>query len=227
MPVIRGPISVRRYRVRGELPRDVRSRFLKGIRAHAFEPIDPQSSEEAHAGWVSSMDEDQNDIQLGHIMFGDRLVVAMRFDTLNPPPKAVKKAVAARARAMEAESGNPVGRRELRMLKVVIETELKARMIPKSQVTDMAWDLGAHALSSPGRLYLWATSKSINERFLDLFAKTFGKNFGLELDPETPGRWAADREGVVVQPTREFLFGFQGTRPGLNVEAAGANEETE
>src|SRR5204862_5392986 len=136
--------------------------------------------EQQSAGWVSPLDPDDADLQLGRLMFGDRLVVSLRVDTLKAPQPEVKRQVTQRARAMEAETGNAIGRRELRLLKATIERELRARILPRVRVTDLAWDLGAHALKGHGRLYLWSTSKGTNEVFLDLFAKTFAKTFGLD-----------------------------------------------
>jgi hypothetical protein len=246
MGVLRGTITVRRFRITGDLPRDVRARFLKAIRAHAYAPIDPTSDEQQAVGWVSSLDQDDADLSLNKLMFGDRLVVGLRVDTLKAPQPEVKRLVAQRAREMEQKSGNPLQRRELRLLKATIERELRERILPRVRVTDLAWDLGVHALKGHGRLYLWSTSKGQNELFLDLFAKTFAKSFGLEATPEGPGIWARDHlmrrpappaakgkrgqpreddDAEPLQPTRELLFGFQGVRPGVIDESGGRDRE--
>src|SRR5262245_42571760 len=121
MGALHGSITVRRYRVTGDLPRDVRSRFLKSLRAHAHAPIDPASDEQQSLGWVSSLDPEDPDLDLNKVLFGDRLVVSLRVDTLKPPQSEVRRQLTARARELEAETGNRPGRREMRVLKLTIE----------------------------------------------------------------------------------------------------------
>jgi DNA recombination-dependent growth factor C len=226
MGVIDGTISVRRYCVKGELPLEVRARFLKALRAHSFAPIDPNSDERQSVGWVNAEDPEDADLKLAHVFFGDILVAAMKVETLKAPPAEVKRQLKQRAREMEAETGNPLGRRELRLLKITIEKELRSRILPKYKVVDMAWDVANHALDgSEGQLYLWSTSKGHNETFLDLFAKTFGKSFGLDINPVGPGSMAHDYSEEPVDPTRELLFGFQGVRVGVLSEGSESDSE--
>jgi hypothetical protein len=219
-------VTVRRYRVAGDLPRDVRSMFLRSVRAHSFAPIDPSSDEINAIGWVNSEDREDADLSLGKIMFGDALVLSMRHDTLKPPPREVAELARQKVRQVEAETGNPLGRRELRLVKATVERELRQRILPRIRTVDMAWDLGVHALTGGvGRLYFWSTGKTANENFLDLFVKTFTKPWGIEIQPEGPDRWARDAGlgslggDPSLQPTRELIFGFQGVRPGVLSDA--------
>lgn len=229
MPLTSGSASVTRYRVRGSLPDSVRFLFVKGIRAHAFLPIDPNSDETDSIGWVAFDDREKSDLDLADVFMGDRLVLAMRHDTLKPAPKDVKILLAQKVRALEAETGNLLGRREKRLLKAQVVRELRRRIVPKVRTVEVTWDLGVHALIGIGRLHLWSVGSGANERFFDLFAKTFGATCGLDLEVEGPSTWANDEGVGALRPTPEFLFGFPGVRPGvvIRLEPAASGDDGE
>jgi recombination associated protein RdgC len=225
MGALRGSISVRRYRVFGKLPREIRTRYTKQIRVHAHVPIDPASEVDKSVGWVSAIDPYDADLDADKVFFGERLVLGLRVDTLKAPPAEVKRILAERAASEEERTGKPLGRRERRVLGQLIERELRARVFPRTRVVDLAWHFGEHGqrplVTADGpdeergqsRLYFWSTSKAANELLLELFPKTFG----LELEPEGPGQWARERVKSArtlanLQPTPELLLGFEEIR---------------
>lgn len=216
----KGTIATRRFVVLDPLPQPWEQRFLKGIRAHAFSPIDPASEETMACGWVAPLDDEDADLTAAKLyatgVAGTELRLGLRTDTLKPPTDEVKRQVAARAAAIEAEERRKVSRRERRLLKEEVTRALRQRTFPRRQVVQAVW------LLAERRIYLGAQSKSTVERFLDLFVKSFG----LRIDVDGPARWA----GAVVdlatvkrlEPTRELWAGFAGVRP-----LSGAVEEEE
>lgn len=218
MSIATGAVTARRFIITGELPIDVRTRFLKAIRAHAFLPIDPNGDEERSAGWVRREDPDNGDVGIDDILLGDHLLLALRIDTLKPPAAEVRRLTAAKVKQLEIEGGRRLARREIKLVKANAIRELRARVLPRTTTIEADWDLGAHALATTqGRLRVWSLSKTGLEIFEEFFVKTFGKTYGLTLELEGPGRWAAAVVPAAQQiyPSPELMFGFQGTRPGV------------
>lgn len=221
MGALKGAIAVRRYTVPDALPRDARARFTRGLRAHAFMPLDPRSEVDRSAGWVSILDGEDADLAPEKLFFvaagGEQLRASLRSDVLKAPASEVRRQVAARAAQMEADESRPLSRREKRLLKEEVTRALKLRAFPRVKIVDFVWDLDAK------RVYFWSQAKGHNETFVDLF----GKSFGLRIEVEGPARFALaspDAKRVAaLEPTRELWLGFSGVRPLAT--AAGEEEE--
>lgn len=219
MGALKGSIAVRRYVVLDPLPQDARRRIVKGLRAHAFMPLDPKSDQDKTFGWVSILDGDDADLQQEKVFFvapgGEQLRAALRTDVLKPPASEVRRQVTARGQQIEASEGRALSRREKRLLKEEVSRELRLRAFPRVKLVDWVWDLDA------SRVYLWSQTKGVNETFLDQFTKSFG----LRIEVEGPVRWATDlvepRRVAALEPTRELWLGFNGVRP----LSSGAQEE--
>ena len=63
MGALVGSISVRRYKILEPLPADARAKFARGVRAHAFAPLDPKGEHDRSLGWVSLNDYDDADLR--------------------------------------------------------------------------------------------------------------------------------------------------------------------
>ena len=213
MGALKGSIAVRRYAVVDALPAaaELRKRFVKGLRAHAFMPLDPKAELDRTSGWVSILDGDDADLEQEKVFFvapgGEQLRVALRTDVLKPPVREVKRQVAQRAAAIEAEESRALGRRERRLLQEEVARTLRQRAFPRVQIIDCVWELDEN------RVYLWSQTKAANETFIDLFAKSFG----LKIEVEGAARWAhrhSDAKKIAaLEPTRELWMGFSGLRP--------------
>ena len=94
MGALKGSIAVRRYVVLSDLPADVRKRFVKGARAHAFMPLDPKADLDHTSGWVSILDGDDFDLAQEKLFFaasgGEQLRIALRMDVLKAPSGEVR-----------------------------------------------------------------------------------------------------------------------------------------
>jgi hypothetical protein len=211
MGALRGAISVRRYAVLDPLPDDVRRKFVRGIRAHAFLPLDPKAEADRAVGWVSIIDGDDAELTTDKLFFvgqdGEQLRLTMRIDVLKPPAGEVRRQVEARAAEIEAAEKRPLSRREKRMLKEEVARTLRLRTIPRVRLTDVIWDLDER------RLYLFSQVRSVCETFVDLFAKSFA----LKIDVEGPAAFARTSLGKkaagALEPTEALAFGFPELRP--------------
>jgi hypothetical protein len=203
MGAIKGSVTVRRYLVRGEPPRD-RGRIVKGVKAHVLIPIEPSGDVERSVGWASIADPEDLDLSSDNVFVGDTVALAMRVDALRPPAAVVKRLVAEKLRQL----GPRPNRSEKQAMKAEVVKKLRGRYYPTIRTVDLVWQVDA------GRVFFWSHAKGMNELVIDLFAKSFA----LELVPLGPGL-VAGRGALpaTLQPTPEMLFGFPGL-PGRSAE---------
>jgi hypothetical protein len=212
MGALKGSIAVRRYAVLDPLPQDLRKRLVRGLRAHAFLPLDPATSDlDRSAGWVSILDGEDADLHPEKVFFvapgGEQLRVSLRIDVLKPPTSEVRRQLGVKVAEREATEGRRLSARERRGLREEITRTLRLRAFPRVKIVDAVWHLDAK------RVWLWSQTKGANELFLDLFARSFN----LRIEPEGAARWAhaiADARTLErLLPTRELWTGFEGVRP--------------
>ena len=202
MGALKGAVTVRRYLVHGDPPKD-RGRIVKGVRAHALTPIDPASDVVKTYGWAWIEDPAPLDLASDKIFFADAVALAVRVDSLRPPAQVVKRLVAERLAAL----GRRPNRAEKQATKDEILRKLRGRYYPVTRTVDMVWRMDA------GRVYFWSHAKGMNEQLIDLFARSFS----LELVPLGPGLVAG--KGALpagLTPCPEMTVGFPGL-PGRPV----------
>src|SRR4051812_42678607 len=98
MGALKGNVTVRRYLVKGDPPRD-QAKIIKGVRAHALVPIDPKSDVERVQGWSCMEDPDDVDCTSDKVLVGGVLCLSLRVDTLKPPAGVVRRIVAEKLKA--------------------------------------------------------------------------------------------------------------------------------
>jgi hypothetical protein len=209
MGALQGTVTVRRYLVRGDKPKDP-NRLLKGIRAHVLIPIDPHSDVEKIAGWATLHDPTDLDFSPDKVFFGPTVGLSLRVDSLVPPAAVVRRLVAEKLRK---ENKKP-NRAEKIAAKDEVKKSLRSRYLPTMRATDLVWQ------TDSGTAYLWSHAKATHELAIDLFFKSFG----LELVMHGPGLVAG--RGAIpagTEPTPELVFGFPGM-PGRHVEEDGEDE---
>ena len=196
MGALHGSVTVRRYLVRGEKPKDP-GRIVKGVRAHALVPIDPRGDAEKVCGWACMDDPDDLDLTAERIFHGPTVALAVRVDTLTAPAAVVKRLVAERLKAQ----GRRPNRAEKIAAKAEVKKTLRGRYLPVTRAYDLVWQ------TDNDLAFMWSHSKRINEMAIDLFFKSFG----LELVPNGP-LFVAGRGAIPagLQPTAEMIAGFPG-----------------
>lgn len=214
MGALNGTVSLRRYRIMGRPPEGYRDRFVKGVRAHALCPLDPHKNptEDRAVGWCSIHDENDIDLDFEKFYIDGHILLGLRVDTLRPAPAEVKRQMHLRKQEEEAKRKAPLSKAALKDLKEQVMAELRKKTAPQVRTTDMLWRLDDETA------YFFTQAGAANELFIELFAKTFG----LSLDVEGPGAWAADlaaelgREEALrtLRPSPPLLGGFAGLRPG-------------
>jgi DNA recombination-dependent growth factor C len=202
MSALRGNPTVLRFRVKGELPADLRKKFVKHMRVRAFEPINPEGEVELSVGWCSPLNDEDLDLGPEKVFFGERVYLSLRQDRLKPSAAALKRVLALRVAEHERVSGTAVGWRERRLLKHTVKRELRQRLVPQTRTAQAVWDLSSHK-GGVGRLYLFAASKWAVDALFELFVKTFG----LELQGEEANTWLHDEvPAATIEALRPAAF---------------------
>jgi DNA recombination-dependent growth factor C len=208
MGIIKGTLAVRRFQVRGTPP-EGRARLAKGVRAHAFSPIDPQSDEDRSYGWTVFGNPDGVELDADTIWSGEAIALTLRVDTLRPPTSEVKRLAAESLRKL-ARKPTAKDKREAKALAI---RTLRKRAFPATKTMDLVWR------PEEGTVLFFATSKAASALLVDLF----GKSFGCELEALAPGVVAAreldDDLPESLEPTVELALGFPGLpgRPGADL----------
>lgn len=179
MPVLRGSVTLRRFRVElvGERPKDVKRWVQRGLKRRAFEPIDVGGELDRAAGWVELEHNDRTDFAPGEVMIGEYALFAFRVDRLRVPGPILRAELDRWSAKYEADRGHPPGRAEKRQQKDLISKKLRARVFPSTKTHDLAWSL-VHE-----RLDVWSASAKIVEEIQFLFEESFE----VRLHPLTPG----------------------------------------
>lgn len=155
MPIRRGAISCSRFRLDGEVPKDVKRWLTKALTVKAFEPIDKKGDEDRAVGFVELENPDATEFRVGALFEGDYALFAWRVETLKVPQASLREELLAWAKAFEGKEGRKPGRREKAEQKDTLRRAHRARTPPTSKVFDVS-------LLLPQReLLVWANSAKV------------------------------------------------------------------
>lgn len=178
MGIMKGAMTVRRYRVAGEVPEDFRTTYVEAFHEHAFMPPASAAHKEEVVGWCRIQNLLETDFEvLNHWLMGQYIVAAMRVDKKVLPAKLFRAYLDQRCQEWCTEQGRdriPSGTKS--EIKDLLEQEMLAKTLPRVAVTEFCWNV------VDGWVLLHNTSDKTNDRFRTLFRNTFG----LVLEPFSP-----------------------------------------
>jgi DNA recombination-dependent growth factor C len=184
MGLLTGAMTVRRFRVVGDLPPGWRDTYRDRLNAMAFrEPAGRQGKEEIE-GWVqvhNLLDTAFDD--LNRWLYDPYAVFALRVDKKTLPAKLFRATVEKRCEAWCAERG--VDRCPASVKKEIreqLEQDWLQRTLPRVAVSELCW----HVQEG------WLVLGSLSERTAERVRKRFHRTFGLELHPWSPLDWVDD-----------------------------------
>ena len=188
MGILKGAVSVRRYRVEGEPPEGFRDLWRDALNLHAFrDPLSPLHKEEI-VGWVQAhnlLDTTFDD--LNRWLYNQYALFAMRVDKKVLPAKLFQAHLARRGeewcKANNRERVPSAVKKELREL---LEQEMLRQTLPRVQVTEVVWHVPEG----------WLLVHSQSDRVNDLLRKLFFRTFGLVAQPFDPVDFVADQPEV-------------------------------
>jgi hypothetical protein len=197
--LLQGTMTIRFYRVDGELPKKYRDEFLEQIKRFSFRELAPEK--EFGAGWVSPANLLDVDFDDSKVFQNQYLTLALRADKKQVNARLfralLQKELEKFKKQTNQEKVKPSQKKEIkdRLQKKMMESAEPAR-----RTWDVCWDAQA------GRLYFFAVS----DRTQDLFRETFQKTFHMEPTMvSVKGRFeAVTGESLppdVDDPGREFL----------------------
>ncbi len=184
MGIMRGAISVRRYRVAGDVPEDFRTVYADALADHAWrEPREWLPGVEA-IGWCeihNLLDTEFTDINKW--LYNEYLVAAMRVDKKSLPGALMKAHLDKRVQAWCLEHQRPKAPAKVKSdIKDQLQFEMLQKTLPRVQTFEFSWNL------AEGHVLFHASADRANDEFRKLFRHTFG----LVLLPWSPLDFLAD-----------------------------------
>jgi recombination associated protein RdgC len=191
MPIQKGPVSFHRYRLSGEVPKDVRRWLTHALKTRAFEEVDPKGDEDRAAGFVELEQNRRTDFAVGDVFYGDAALFAWRVEKLRVPPAQLKNALEAWAVKFEAEHDRRPGKKERTDEREALRRSLRARVEPSVKVFDVSLNLESLDL------FVWATSKGIVEEVQEALETTLK----VRLVPRVPSAFTSQKTLDTLEPT--------------------------
>ena len=185
MGVFSGALSLRRYRVAGDVPDDFRTRYADALQSNAFHP--PQSAQ--HKAEVLGWCEVHNLLDVTfdvseRWLYNQYLVAALRVDKKTVPAKLFRAHLDKRVAAWCQENGRTRCPGSARLeLKDNLEAEMLLQTLPRVTTAEFCWNV------VEGWLVFHNNGDAMNDRFRTLFRNTFG----LVLHPWSPLDFLGDQ----------------------------------
>ncbi len=198
MPIRRGAISCSRYRVLGDVPKDVRRWVIKALAARAFEAIDPKGDDDRASGFVELDDDKATSFVPGSVFDGGFALFSWRVEKIRIPSSAMRGELSAWAQKFEAKNGRAPGRREKGEQKDAIRKVLRAKTEPSVKVLDVSYELKTH------EVLVWGTSRGIVEEV----QTALEEQLEVRLVPRVPASFVTPAVLDALSPTPE-LFGLE------------------
>lgn len=150
-----------RFAVIGTLPSNLIENFERALAVRRFVPLHPEGQDSESAGWVAIQNPylDEQRILNDQFLFQERVVLGYREDKLSFPKAMLRDLVELRMQEFPDQSRQ--------VIESAVMSELRGRILPKSKVVDVLWDL------SRSELRLFARGQGLVERFEKLFEQTF------------------------------------------------------
>ncbi|MFZ5439014.1 MAG: recombination-associated protein RdgC [Myxococcota bacterium] len=189
-------MNLARFRLDGDVPKDVKRWLQKGLGKAAFEPIDPKSEDERTAGFVELEAADRTEFSAGALFHGMHALFSYRVDKLKVPNNAIRAGLLQWAQAFEQKNGRAPGRRERAEQKDTLKKALRAKQEPVTKLFEVSVDLTSKDV------FVWATSRTV----VDEVQASLESNLEVKLVPRVPAAFLAPSQIDALTPTKE-LFG--------------------
>jgi DNA recombination-dependent growth factor C len=181
MGLIKGALSLTRYRVREEPPETLTDEYVSGrLARNAFLDIE-DGPEERGLGWVEFFNHLGTDFNPAAYRFGGVLAFTLRLDTRRLPPPILRRYCALREARYIAQTGRRPNSLVRREMKEAVRAELLLRALVNTELMEVAW------LHQENEVWLAAAGEKRRELFEDLWGRTFGLALQMEALPVTFG----------------------------------------
>jgi len=188
MGIMSGSISVRRFRVVGELPEDWRESFRERLQEFAFRTPPQEVGKEEIEGWVEAHNLlDAGFEDFNKWLYNEYILFALRVDKKRLPAKLFAATLDKRCDAWKEKNGVERVPASIRSeLKDALESEWLKKTLPSVAVTEAVWHIGEE----------WLILHGMSDAIADRFRKRFFRTFGLRCIPWSPLDFLTDSEVV-------------------------------
>lgn len=208
MGILSGAMTVRRFRVLGDVPADFRESYREQLAEHAFHQPPVETGKEEIEGWVNSdnlLDTDFAD--LNRWLFGEYAMFALRVDKKTLPSKLFQATLAKKCDEWCVDNGRERCPNAVKStLKEALEEEWLRRALPRVSVTEIAWNLDQG----------YVLVHSLSDRAADRFRVRFHRTFGLRTAQWSPLDFLQDAdlvEGLLAAPPALLHGALHGDQP--------------
>ncbi len=181
-----GSLTFTRFFTQGDLPKDLRKRFLEAARLRVFEPLKPDDEALEAIGWCAMERPFDLELDAGKLFHDSYVLLGFRVDRYRIPGALLRSHIAdEERRLLERTKKQKLSRNEKIEIKDRVVMRLRKKVLPTSKAIDVVWHL------DEGVVLFFGHSK----RTLGDFAALFEKTFGLQLLEDSPYA-AATRAGL-------------------------------
>ncbi len=167
MSLIKGTLTLSKYRVIGSLPDNFRDFFDKQIKLFAFRELSIGESEKS-AGWTSLENVLDTDFEYANYLLADYLIFSLRIDRKIISSSLLKLKILEAERKFIAEKGkDKIYREERAEIKERVYLSLLKQTPPIPSFYEICWNV------SQGWLLFGSLSEKAKEDFEDLFKRSF------------------------------------------------------
>lgn len=168
MGLIKGGLSLTRYRVKEEPPELLTDEYIsERLTKNAFVDIE-HAPEERSLGWVEFLNHLDSNFNPATYRFGGILVFSLRLDTRKVSPKTISRYYTIREVDYVEKTGRKPNSLAKKELKEAVKSELLRRALLNTELMEVAW------LYQENEIWLAATGEKRREAFEELWGRTFG-----------------------------------------------------
>lgn len=212
MGVFNGSISVTKFFVEGEVPKQFAQTYLKNIHLRRFTELTVDGEEEEASGWCVAGNGLDLDLQHEQIFLNSFVVLGLRVDRWRIPRHLFKAQFAEASVEYLARTGkDKLSKRDKDEIKFRVNRKLRKKVIPSMRQYDVCWDLNRQ------ELLFWCRSA----RTIDDLSVLFEKTFSLTLREASPytvaGKLIGETEAETLCELEQTLFASELASPAENV----------
>ena len=167
MGILSSSVSITQYRVEGKIPEPILGSVATGLKKHAVEEIDNDSSDKA-IGWACFNNPFSTDFNQFPFTIGTYFVFSMRIDKKTIPSKVVQKHYTLEMKKRLEKSGRDfLSKTEKKEIKDHVIHLLNLRIPATPNIYDLIWSYESNTL------WFFSNLKGANEDLETLFTRSF------------------------------------------------------
>lgn len=182
MGLIKGNLSLTRYRVKEEPPEVLTDEYLsERLSKNSFVDIE-HVAEEFSLGWVEFLDHLSWEFSPASYRFSGILAFSLRLDKRKVSPKALGRYYAIREAEYVAKLDRRPNSLAKKELKEAVKSELLQRSLLSTELLEVVW------LFKENEIWL----AGIGEKRREVFEELWSRTFGLSLQMLVPATWSLE-----------------------------------